>query len=45
MKYIVIYENENHFFDDYELAKSEYDLHGGLFLEQKCENVYEAVVL
>jgi hypothetical protein len=45
MKYIVIYENENHFFDDYELAKVEYDLHGGLFLEQKSENVYEAVVL
>jgi hypothetical protein len=44
MSYLVIYDNENHFFSDYETAKAEYNLHGGLFLQEKSENVYEAVI-
>lgn len=43
MKYLVIYDNTNHFFDDFETAKLEHEAHGGLFLEEKAPNVYEAV--
>ena len=43
MKYLIIYDNTNHFFDDFETAKAEFEVHGGLFLEEKAPNVYEAV--
>ena len=43
MKYLVIYDNTNHFFDDFETAKAEHEAHEGLFLEEKALNVYEAV--
>lgn len=43
MKYLVIYDNTNHFFDDFDTAKAEYEAQGGLFLEEKAPNVYEAV--
>lgn len=43
MKYLVIYDNTNHFFADFETAQAEFEAHGGLFLEEKAPNVYEAV--
>jgi hypothetical protein len=43
MKYLVIYDNTNHFFEEFETAKAVFEANGGLFLEEKAPNVYEAV--
>lgn len=43
MKYLVIYDNTNHFFEDFETAQAEYQANGGMFLEEKAPNVYEVV--
>lgn len=41
MMYLLIYNDTNHYFDDYNEAISEYEKNGGILLKKISENVYD----